>query len=222
MDHQRIPFAEIKHLLPGDAWAAWRNELNQSEFDDEPVIVFESSTVLDLLNLDFPSDETEHIFLILVKGNLTVKRYVYNEETDGAVGLIVLGDLRAGNMLVGGQEVYVTGDLMVDEVFWGDYNHGDLHVLGMATAKVFVETDEYSVNVTGQTKFGHYLDQYGTQDNNETGESGGNYQGLNEKLARELFTAEFIFVEDDEIVLVRDETILARLEAGHSLLRGLD
>ena len=150
-----------------------------------------------------------------------MKRYVYNEETDGAAGLIMLGDLRVGNMLVGGQEVYVTGNLMVDEVVWGDYNHGDLRVLGIAIATACVETDQYSVNISGQTNFDHCLDQYGSQDNTVSSENGSRYQGLSEKLARELFVAEFILVADNEIVLVRDEAIPARLEAGHSLLRRL-
>lgn len=103
---------------------------------------------------------------------------MYNEETNGAAGLVVLSDLRVGNMLVGGQEVYVTSKLMVDEVFWGDYNHGDVRVLGTAIVTAFVETDLYFVNISGQANFDHYSDQYGSQNNTVASENGSRYQGL--------------------------------------------
>jgi len=62
VNHQCTPFAKAKHLLPVGAWAAWHNESNQSELENEFVIVYEGSTVLNSLNLDFPFDETEHFF----------------------------------------------------------------------------------------------------------------------------------------------------------------
>ena len=219
MNYQRVPFAEVKHLLPSDAWAAWRNQEHAGEFDEEPVLVLGESATIESLNLDAPFDEVEHVFLIIVQGDLTVEKYVYNEDTDGAAGLIVLGNLHAENMLVGGQEIYVTGDLAVKEVFWGDYNHGDLHVRGNASAEVFVETDDYSVKIGGQTRFARHLDQYGSGDHDMGSEVGGAYQGLNEQIARELFVPEFILFDDDEMALVRDESILVRLKAGLSLLK---
>ncbi|HEX8326575.1 MAG TPA: hypothetical protein VF629_03460 [Hymenobacter sp.] len=210
----------MKHLLPVDAWAAWRNGERTGEFDEESVLLFDQSAVIEKLHLDAPFDEVEHVFLIVVQGDLTIEKYIYNEDTDGAAGLIVLGDLRVRNMLVGGQEIYVTGSLIVAEVFWGDYNHGDLHVVGNATSTVFVETDDYSVNIEGQSSFTHYLDQYGSGNIATTGnESESPYQGLNEQLVRELFVPEFILSDDDGTTLVRDEFILARLEAGLSLLK---
>ena len=100
MNYQQIPFAEVKHLIPADAWAAWRNEEHAGEFDEESVLWFGKSVVIEKLNLDAPFDEIEHVFLILVQGDLTVEKYIYNEDMDGATGLIVLGDLQARNMLV--------------------------------------------------------------------------------------------------------------------------
>ena len=210
MSYQRTTFSEIKHLLPADAWAVWRNELHKREFESESVLVFESATELEELNLDKPFGEAEDVFLILVKGNLTVQKFVYNEDTDGATGLMVLGNLRAGTMLVGGQEIYVTGNLVVEELFWGDYNHGDLRVLGNATAGVFVETDQYSVSIAQSVIIGTHLTPYGED---------GNWRGLDADLAHKLLVDELVNVEDDEIMLVRDEAILSRLQAGHSLLK---
>ena len=218
MNYQRVLFAEIKHLLPADAWAAWRNEKHAGEFDEESVLLFGNSVVIEKLLLDAPFGEFDHVFLIVVQGNMTVEKYIYNEDTDGAAGLIVLGNLQAGNMLVGGQEIYVTGDLTVEEVFWGDYNHGDLHVCGEASATAFVETEDYSVKIEGRTHFIHYLDQYGSEASDVGSAMGSPHQGLNEQLVRELFVPEFIMSDEDGTTLVRDESILAWLEAGLSLL----
>lgn len=219
MNYQRVPFAEIKHLLPVDAWAAWRNEKHAGEFDEESVLLFSNSVAIEKLLLDAPFGEVDHVFLIVVQGDMTVEKYIYNEDTDGAAGLIVLGNLHAGNMLVGGQEIYVTGALTVDEVFWGDYNHGDLHVRGDASATAFVETEDYSVKIEGQTHFIHHLDQYGSEAGDLASATGSPYQGLNEQLVRKLFVSEFILSDEDGTTLVRDESILARLEAGLPLLR---
>lgn len=220
MNPQRTSFAVIKHLLPTDAWAAWRNELHHGEFDDEPVLVFGSDTTLESLNLDFSSEETEFIFLILVEGNLTVKTFIYNEETDGASGLIVLGDLRASTMLVGGQEVYVTGNLVVEELFWGDYNHGSLRVLGDASLAVFAAVD-YDVKVDGKTNLGLNL----TPEDESS-----NWQGIaialvQATLVEDILLLGDIIIDDEtgevaaEIELLRGEEILSRLQAGKPLLK---
>jgi len=220
MSYQRTTFSEVKHLLPPDAWAAWRNELNHGEFEAEPVLVFENATELPELNLDAPFGESEHVFLILVKGNLTVQHFVYNEDVDGATGLIVLGDLQANTMLVGGQELYVTGNMLVKELFWGDYNHGSLRVLGNATIKVFAAVD-YEVDIKGEAKIATNL----------TPEEGiTNWQGLDVALVQETLIEEIVTIEDivldeeggeteTEVVLKRDEETVARLRASQSLLR---
>ncbi|RNL80576.1 hypothetical protein ED312_19255, partial [Sinomicrobium pectinilyticum] len=50
-------------------------------------------------------------------------------------------NLQADNIVVGGQEIYVAGDLTVKGLFWGDYNHGDLVVTGEIAVLVFISTD---------------------------------------------------------------------------------
>lgn len=102
MNYKILPFSQIKHLLPPDSWAFARSERNDGEFENESVILFEGDTRLNSLNLDKPFGE-EAVFVVLVDGNLVVGSYIYNEDTDGATGLIVLGDLQARNMVVGGQ-----------------------------------------------------------------------------------------------------------------------
>ena len=89
---------------------------------------------------DLPEGEPPFVYLIAVNGNLNT-RNIYNRETDGATGLVVLGNLQADNIVVGGQEIYVAGDLTVKGLFWGDYNHGDLVVTGEIAVRVFISTD---------------------------------------------------------------------------------
>ena len=141
---QQKKFKDIKHLLPEESWARQRNELNDGEFDDENVLHVTGDYRVARLELDTDA------FLILVGGNLTVDSYIHNENTDGATGLVVLGNLCAQNVVVGGQELYVGGNLDVTELFWGDYSHGDLTVKGDAKVTLFIDTDEYHTNIGGK------------------------------------------------------------------------
>lgn len=99
------------------------------------------------------------IRLIVVQGDLSVTRFIFNEETDGACSLIVLGSLHCPDIIVGGQEIYVQQDLVVNEIFWGDYNHGELIVKGNMTASMLIQTD-YSVKIHGLKYIDTHLDEY--------------------------------------------------------------
>ncbi|MGI4761213.1 MAG: hypothetical protein ACRYF0_10935 [Janthinobacterium lividum] len=217
---RRVLFAEIKHLLPPDCWAVWRNQIHNGEFEQEPVLVFDQDTVLESLNLDFQPEAENHIFLILVCGNLTVERFIYNEETDGATGLTVLGKLQTNTMLVGGQEIYVTGDLVVEELFWGDYNHGSLRVLGNASIAVFAAVD-YEVQVEGETNCGVNL----TPEDEKSNWQGIDITLLQTTLVGKIFQLDSIIIDDEtgekdaEVALLRGEEMLSRLQAGKSLLK---
>lgn len=133
---ERKLFREIKHLLPADCWAA---KLNR-DFEEEIVMYHQGDLEVTNLNLDTPREAGEYIFLILVDGNMQA-RNIYNEETDGATSLIVLGNLSADNIVVGGQEIYVSGQLHVKDLYWGDYNHGNLAAQGTVQMRVFLSTD---------------------------------------------------------------------------------
>ncbi|PUA37838.1 hypothetical protein C8Z91_17870 [Paenibacillus elgii] len=166
-------FSEIKHLLPSDCWAYSRNEKNNGEFENETVLVYDGDLTAHHIHLDYPLGidaqrecgqheawlEQQSVFLILIIGDLIVQNYIYNENTDGSTGLIVLGNVQASNIIVGGQEIYICGNLEVKELFWGDYNHGMLSVRGNVTAPLFVETDEYYVGIKGERHFKkHWVD----------------------------------------------------------------
>lgn len=125
-------------------------EIGRHSLESENVLFIENDCVIGNLDLDnlclsftgMQLADNEHVHFILVKGNLTAHN-IFNKETDGSTGIIVLGNLTAGNILAGGQEIYVSGNLNVHECFWGDYNHGSLKVKGLVEAGVFVATEEY-------------------------------------------------------------------------------
>jgi formylmethanofuran dehydrogenase subunit C len=152
---QRTSFAAIKHKLPKDSWV-YEINTQRGEFEDRIVLYHQGDLRLPQLDLDDPlrppgrsADKASESVLVVVDGDLQVDGLIGNRSDSGTAGLHVLGDLRARNMVVGGQEIYVTGNVTVDELFWGHYNHGMLTVKGGASARVFVETDQYYVAVAG-------------------------------------------------------------------------
>ncbi|WP_309609362.1 WGR domain-containing protein, partial [Flavobacterium sp.] len=189
-------FATIKHLFPDDCWISERNKNNKAEFDGETILHILGDWEIDNLDLDniFNQEENpEHIFTILVEGNLKAKN-IFNENTDGGTGIIVLGDATADNMIVGGQEIYITRNLTINECFWGEYNHGDLTVKGQTDAKVFVATNEYHYDYDQKSiNAEHFLlDEDENEDEIE----------YNENIIKSIFVPEVIITEeefDDEV-----------------------
>ncbi len=163
--YEKLTLAEIKHKLPADSLIADWVERQPDQYDDELVLYYAGDLELDVLNLDSPlrqewsqeedtdeATELETILLIIVEGNMNVHRMIANEDTDGATGLIVLGDLSAPYMLVGGQEIYITGHLHTEHLLWGDYNHGELIVRGDLSGGLLLQTDQYAVEVRGEQR----------------------------------------------------------------------
>jgi len=103
----------------------------------ERFLLYNGSVVLNELDLD-----TEDYMGIIVVGDLHVTGSIINENTDGACSLIVLGNLRARNMCVGGQIIYVTGYIAVTEMIMGIYNHGEMYGKSYVWCPVVV-TDDY-------------------------------------------------------------------------------
>ncbi len=154
---KKVIFEEIRHLIP-------ENGSYYLEMFRSPILYAEGDQVWDQpMDLDeiYGVDETEDFYpFILVNGNLTANQ-IFNEETDGSTGLVVLGNLQADNIVVGGQCIYITGNLSVDGLYWGDYNHGELIVEGIIQAKAFINTD-YGVDyqrfrAQERMTIGHFL-----------------------------------------------------------------
>lgn len=109
--------------------------------------VYDSDIELDDLNLEteeYPDD----VLGIIIKGNLTVGN-IFNFETDYGMHLTVLGNLSATNIAVGGQDIHVTGNLIVRKLFMGSYNHGTIVVNGNVNCPIII-IDDYSFCTMGQ------------------------------------------------------------------------
>ncbi|MCS4305617.1 hypothetical protein [Chryseobacterium sp. BIGb0232] len=148
-----VQFKDIKYKFPKDSWLYWRNEKHDGEFDENWVIYVEDTFEVENLNLDDPFTifnaienltdiNQEACMAVLIDGNFKAEN-IYNNESDGSICLCVLGNLDADNMIIGGQELYITGNLNIKECFWGNYNHGDLIVKGETKTRVFVATEGY-------------------------------------------------------------------------------
>src|SRR3990172_3649037 len=55
--------------------------------------------------------------------------------------------------------IRVCGDLVVSQLFWGDYNHWSLRVDGQARVQVWLLTDEYDAQVRGKLRAEVVLDE---------------------------------------------------------------
>jgi hypothetical protein len=128
------------------------------------VLVYDGDLTLDSLHLDF--GEQSDTALIVVEGNCRIEKALYNYDTDGAPSLMVFGDLHVGNVAVGGQEIYVQGDLHVTGLLWGHYNHGELIVKGDCTADLIIATD-YAMTFSNEVNCRHRFDVPDEQDHYE-------------------------------------------------------
>ncbi|HEL4265803.1 TPA: DUF1851 domain-containing protein [Stenotrophomonas maltophilia] len=149
---QVVRYADIRAEVPQDSTYAPEHYVWGDP--DELVLLVDGDLKLDTLDLDDPlapwreEDLGAYIRFILVRGNAEITRHVHSLETDGACGLLVSGDLTTTNAIVGGQEIRIGGNLRVRELFWGDYNHGELHVVGNTEAAALIQTD-YSMQFDG-------------------------------------------------------------------------
>lgn len=143
-----VSYTEIRQFIPKKS-GYYAHEKSQWANDyDRKVVWFHDGNFdfADPLNLDEANrclgqpERDEYPFFILINGNARFSN-IFNTETDGSTGLVVLGNLIADNIVVGGQGIFVTGDLTVKDLFWGDYNHGSLTANGKISARVFINTD---------------------------------------------------------------------------------
>lgn len=145
---QFVPLSQLKDKYPENSWWA---RFHQDFTEDRIAAYYNGDLTLSALDLDWekPFPQQQETTIIFIDGNFTVDN-LYNEDTDGAIGLMVMGNLTAKNIAVGGQEIYVEGNLLVEEILCGSYNHGETIVKGNLHATVLIEDDEYRFKTSGQ------------------------------------------------------------------------
>lgn len=171
------PLADVAARLHADSWIAQRLAEDPNALATETVLCITGDAQVPELHLDAPlasgsplrtllqdgnntnQAPTGQPFLILIEGHLQIDGALTCDDTDGATHLVVLGDARMHNAVVGGQLLYVQGALQVVDLLWGDYNHGGLTVRGGLTARVALFTDEYPVDITGPEQVEFLIDE---------------------------------------------------------------
>lgn len=170
------PLADVAAQLPADTWIAQRLAEEPDALAAETVLCITGDVQLPELHLDAPLASGSPLralakesapgarlrgqpFLILIEGHLQIEGALTCDNTDGATHLVVLGDARLHNAVVGGQLLYVQGALQVADLLWGHYNHGGLTVRGGLTARVALFTDEYHVDITGPEQVEFLMDE---------------------------------------------------------------
>lgn len=166
--YEKLKFSDIVHKLPADSQVVWWNNRKDGALDEQIILYHHGHLELDTLNLDYPQstdwsldeqkDERQtpveqDIPLLLVDGDLTVHQLIANEHSMQAANLIVLGHLHTSHMLVSGQEVYVTGNLTVEQLLWGDEDQGILMVGGQLSAGLLLRTNQYNINARGTMQY---------------------------------------------------------------------
>lgn len=173
------PLADVADLIPADCWMAERLAEDPAALADETVLWITGDVQWPELHLDAPlasgspqrrwwqslqtgSDNApvpRSLFLILVDGHLRIDGALTCDDTDGSTHLIVTGNAQAHNAVIGGQLVHVQGALQVQDLLWGHYNHGELHVHGGLHARVALFTDEYHLHIAGTEQVEFLLDE---------------------------------------------------------------
>ena len=103
------------------------------------------------LALDFDFDDDDNPDGTIVDGDLEVTGSIVNRDSDRGPFLLVSGDVRAKNLIAGGAEIVILGDLIVDDVIFGFYNHGTITVHGTTRAKAII-TEYHAFDLRGRVE----------------------------------------------------------------------
>jgi hypothetical protein len=104
------------------------------------VEIFDNELIINDLNLGY--SQNKNVVAYVFTENLTVVGNIYTEELDLGIALVALKNVAAKNVAVGGQEVYIVGNLAVEGLLCGAYNQGSMTVRGDVKAQ-YILNDDY-------------------------------------------------------------------------------
>lgn len=137
----KIPYADAYKFIDKDLL----NNCNvfaehcKEHFKDNYFLYFDENLIVDKLDLEADNYDSDLIGYI-INGDLKANK-ILNSETDYGVYLIVSGNIETNFMAVGGQEIYVHGNLLVKKLFAGSYNHGFILVNGNVDSPIIIISD---------------------------------------------------------------------------------
>jgi hypothetical protein len=124
----------------------------RSELISNAITVLRGNTrVAGDLELDWDREDEDCPDGTIVDGDLEVSGTIVNRNSDSGPFLLVTGNLRAKNLVSGGSEIVVLGDLIVDGVVFGFYNHGSITVYGATRAKAII-TEYHAFDLRGRVE----------------------------------------------------------------------
>ncbi|HEY5951070.1 MAG TPA: hypothetical protein VIV40_36515 [Kofleriaceae bacterium] len=103
------------------------------------------------LALDFDRDDADGPDGTIVEGDLEVTGSIINRNGDNGPFLLVTGNVYAKNLVAGGSEIVILGDLIVDEVIFGYEHHGSITVYGATRAKAII-TEHHAFDLRGRVE----------------------------------------------------------------------
>lgn len=96
---------------------------------------------------------------LCIDGDLHIAGALVNASADSGPMLLVAGSLSARQVSCGGAHVEIGGDLRVEEVVYGHYNHGQLIVGGQLFAQALINDDHFvDVRETASSNKVVYID----------------------------------------------------------------
>lgn len=101
------------------------------------------------LVLDFDRDDADGPDGTIVDGDLEVSGTIVNRVSRMGPFLLVTGNVHAKNLVGGGSEIVVLGDLIVDEVIFGHETAGSITVHGDTRAKAII-TEHHAFDLRGR------------------------------------------------------------------------
>ena len=131
-----VQVKDILDRLPENSWLATKSD----EFLDNTIFFHEGDVELSVLRLGELPTWSLGYFII---GDVKVGRIIEATDDLAIMGLIVDGNLEADHIRAGGNEIYISGDLQVNGLFFGKHNLGTITVEGDNHANAFM-SDDYS------------------------------------------------------------------------------
>ena len=210
--HEEITLTEAANRYGDQVKGIWTFDTWAKGLEDEikgiTFYVYKDHIIIDYIDLNPEGSRVEGY--VFEKG-ITVEGSIYNEADDFGIAFISLGDVYAKNIYLGGGDFYVDGNVEVEEIAGGRYDHSNMRVERSLKCKVLL-IDDYNISIGGKFEGMYPIQQYGYLE-----VMGIEYPMDNLDL-KDLLKEEVVIIEDGESVLL-DHRVISLLEEGKSILK---
>ena len=210
--HEEITLTEAANRYGDQVKGIWTFDTWAKGLEDEikgiTFYVYKDHIIIDYIDLNPEGSRVEGY--VFEKG-ITVEGSIYNEADDFGIAFISLGDVYAKNIYLGGGDFYVDGNIEVEEIAGGRYDHSNMRVERSLKCKVLL-IDDYNISIGGKFEGMYHIQQYGYL------EVMGKEYPMDNLDLKDLLKEEVIISEEGESVLL-DHRVISLLEEGKSILK---